>query len=328
MQVTLPEMGESVTEGTVAKWLKQPGDPVREGEALVEVTTDKVDAEVPAPATGTLTKILAEAGKTIAVGAPLAEIAVGADGDGVAKKAPPVPSSSANGEEKKAPTLPSPASGGRTKSVTVEVTEGAELLAKAKGIDLATVKGSGPGGSIRRRDVAEAIERNAPTLPSTASGGGTSAQKAPTLPAPASGVGTAAEKAATVPSPASGGGATGPAIPLRGRAAALVKYMEESLQVPTATSFRTVRVDVLDQRRRQLNQRVQEAGRPEKVSYTHLIAFAITRAVKDVPSMAVTFERIDGNPARVARGVNFGLAVDVQRQDGSRTLVVPVIRDA
>src|SRR6202140_4044750 len=167
MQVTLPEMGESVTEGTVAKWLKQPGDPVREGEALVEVTTDKVDAEVPAPATGTLTKILAEAGKTIAVGAPLAEIAVGADGDGAAKKA--------TAATDNAPTLPSPASGGGKttepnggpKTASVEVSEGAELLAKAKGIDLATVKGSGPGGSIRRRDVAEAIERQqAPTLPS------------------------------------------------------------------------------------------------------------------------------------------------------------------
>src|SRR6202023_3365311 len=128
--------------------------------------------------------------------------------------------------------------------------------------------------------------------------------------------------------PPRGGGGKVPAIPLRGAASALVKYMEESLQVPTATSFRTVRVDVLDQRRRQLNQRVQEAGRPEKVSYTHLIAFAVTRAVKDVPSMAVTFDRIDGNPARVARGVHFELAVDVQRQDGSRMLVVPVIRDA
>src|SRR5438445_10506197 len=120
MQVTLPEMGESVTEGTVAKWLKQPGDPVREGEALVEVTTDKVDAEVPAPATGTLTRILAEAGKTIAVGGALAEIAVGADGDVAVQQA--------------APTLPSPASGGGTKTeapnggpkaTAVEVSEGA-----------------------------------------------------------------------------------------------------------------------------------------------------------------------------------------------------------
>ncbi|TMF59541.1 MAG: hypothetical protein E6I22_00010 [Chloroflexi bacterium] len=59
-------MGESVTEGTVSKWLKQVGEPVRQGEGLVEVTTDKVDAEIPAPANGTLSKILADAGKTIA----------------------------------------------------------------------------------------------------------------------------------------------------------------------------------------------------------------------------------------------------------------------
>src|SRR5256885_2745278 len=321
MQVTLPEMGESVTEGTIAKWLKQPGDQVREGEGLVEVTTDKVDAEVPAPASGTLVKILAEAGKTVAVGAALAEIAVGADGDGASQKA-----ATASTKPETTPTVPSPASEG-VKTTTgaapngghaaskVEVTEGAELLAKAKGVDLTSIKGSGPGGSIRRRDVVEAVERQqAPTLPSPAGGGREIApakeeqKKPPSLPTPAQ-------------SP------TG-SIPLRGAAAALVKYMEESLQVPTATSFRTVRVDVLDQRRRQLTQSVQAAGRPEKISYTHLVAFAITRAVKDVPSMAVTFDRVDGNPARVARGVHLGLAADVQRQDGSRMLLVPVIRDA
>ena len=115
---------------------------------------------------------------------------------------------------------------------------------------------------------------------------------------------------------------------MRGAAAALVKHMEESREVPTATSFRTLRVDVLDQRRRQLNQAIQKAGRPEKLSYTHLIAFAIAKAVKDVPSMAVTFDRVEGAPARVARGVHLGLAVDVQRQDGSRILLAPVIHDA
>src|SRR3984893_217841 len=279
MQVTLPEMGESVTEGTVAKWLKQPGDTVREGEGLVEVTTDKVDAEVPAPASGTLVKILAEAGKTVAVGAALAEIAVGADGDGAAKKAPTLPAA-ANGVEKEAPTLPSPAGGGGKEAGPVEGSEGAELLAKAKSIDLASIKGSGPGGSIRRRDVADAVERQQSgvkaTLPSPA-------EKTPTLPSPATG----RHKKAEAPAPAHP--PTG-SIPLRGAAAALVKFMEESLQVPTATSFRTVRVDVLDQRRRQLNQAMQAAGRPEKLSYTHLIAFALTRAVKDVPSMAVTFD--------------------------------------
>src|ERR671934_308647 len=104
MKVTLPEMGESVTEGTVAKWLKQPGDAVREGEALVEVTTDKVDAEVPAPASGRLSKILANAGQTITVGAPLAEIEVGADGG--AKAAAPTTSQAAPAAVEKPPTVP------------------------------------------------------------------------------------------------------------------------------------------------------------------------------------------------------------------------------
>src|SRR6202171_5932378 len=173
MQVTLPEMGESVTEGTIAKWLKQPGDQVREGEGLVEVTTDKVDAEVPAPASGTLVKILAEAGKTVAVGAALAEIAVGADGDVAAKKpatpeavakpavAKPAAAQAQEPLETRSPVAaPSaPPNGGKV-TAPVEVSEGAELLAKAKGIDLATIKGSGPGGAIRRRDVAGAVGRD------------------------------------------------------------------------------------------------------------------------------------------------------------------------
>jgi 2-oxoglutarate dehydrogenase E1 component len=333
MQVTLPEMGESVTEGTVAKWLKQPGDSVREGEALVEVTTDKVDAEVPAPATGRLLKILADTGQTINVGAPLAEIEVGADGGpGEAKPSaadtkPKAPAAASKPAAESAPTQPTapaaqaPPNGGAKPAV--EVTEGAELLARARSIDLKTIKGTGPGGSIRRRDVMDAIERRE-SAPSASSAEAAPTEAAPPEQKPAAPSATAAPKPAP-PAPAQS--PTG-SIPLRGAAAALVKYMEESREVPTATSFRTVRVDVLDQRRRQLNQGIQNAGRPEKISYTHLVAFAIVRAVKDAPSMAVTFDRIDGTPTRVARGVHLGLAVDVQRQDGSRMLLVPVIHDA
>src|ERR1044072_4066027 len=76
--VTLPAMGESVREGTVLEWHKQEGDAVAEGETIVEVSTDKVDAEVPAPTSGTLTRIVAAEGDTIAVGDVLAEIANGA----------------------------------------------------------------------------------------------------------------------------------------------------------------------------------------------------------------------------------------------------------
>ena len=100
--------------------------------------------------------------------------------------------------------------------------------------------------------------------------------------------------------------------------------MEQSLEIPTATSFRTLTVTVLDARRREL-----KAG-TRKVSFTHLIAYAIARAgTDDMPVMANHFEEIEGKPHRIEDGqVNLGLAVDVEKKDGSRTLMVPVIRDA
>src|ERR687895_2989049 len=87
VQISMPQMGESVTEGTVLGWLKAVGDRVEADEPVVEVSTDKVDAEVPAPTAGTLTKILAEPDSTVAVGAVLGEIE--ADGNGAAPAAAP-----------------------------------------------------------------------------------------------------------------------------------------------------------------------------------------------------------------------------------------------
>ena len=111
--------------------------------------------------------------------------------------------------------------------------------------------------------------------------------------------------------------------PMRGGAAALARYMEQSRKIPTATSFRTLTVTQLDGRRKELK------AAERKVSFTHLIAYAIARAADDMPVMADHFEEIDGKPNRVHDGqVNLGLAVDVEKKDGSRTLMVPVIRDA
>ncbi len=103
----------------------------------------------------------------------------------------------------------------------------------------------------------------------------------------------------------------------------LARYMDESRSIPTATSFRTLTVTTLDARRKQL----KAAGL--KVSFTHLIAYAIARAGHDQPVMAHHFAEIDGKPNRIDDGgVNLGLAVDVEKKDGSRTLMVPVIRHA
>jgi 2-oxoglutarate dehydrogenase E1 component len=105
--------------------------------------------------------------------------------------------------------------------------------------------------------------------------------------------------------------------------------MNESLTVPTATTFRELSVAVLETRRRQLNSALQAAKRPEKISFTHLIAYAIVQATKQQPVMSHTLAMVDGVPHRVQPdGIGLGLAVDVQRKDGSRGLVVPVIKHA
>ncbi|HJR51460.1 MAG TPA: multifunctional oxoglutarate decarboxylase/oxoglutarate dehydrogenase thiamine pyrophosphate-binding subunit/dihydrolipoyllysine-residue succinyltransferase subunit [Gemmatimonadales bacterium] len=119
------------------------------------------------------------------------------------------------------------------------------------------------------------------------------------------------------------------ASPVKGPAAKLVANMEQSLTVPTATTFRVVPVGVLEERRRRLNGALQTAGRRDKISFTHLIAWALVQATKQHPVMGHTLIKQDGTPYRVQpEGIGLGLAVDVQRKDGSRGLVVPVIQRA
>ncbi len=117
--------------------------------------------------------------------------------------------------------------------------------------------------------------------------------------------------------------------PLKGPAAALTGYMEQSLTIPTATSFRTLAVDVMDARRKELNNAIKIAGRSEKISFTHIVAYALVRAAHELPFITYSFRRDEkGAPLRVEPGVHLGLAVDAERKDGSRFLVVPVIKNA
>jgi 2-oxoglutarate dehydrogenase E1 component len=126
-----------------------------------------------------------------------------------------------------------------------------------------------------------------------------------------------------VPQPSAG------AVPLKGPAARLVANMNESLTVPTATTFRELPVAALESRRRDLNTALQSAGRTEKISFTHLIGYAIVQAVKVHPTMVQTLAMLDGTPHRVTpEHVGLGIAVDMERKDGTRGLVVPVIKGA
>ncbi len=119
------------------------------------------------------------------------------------------------------------------------------------------------------------------------------------------------------------------ATPMKGPAGRLAANMNESLGVPTATTYRQVPVAVLEARRKELNQALKAAGRDQKISFTHLIGYALALAAGKHPVMTNSFLEVDDAPHRVDPGtVNLGLAVDVERKDGSRGLVVPVIRDA
>ena len=286
--VTLPEMGESVTQGSVLEWQKRVGDFVNEGDPIVNVTTDKVDVEVPATASGTIANILVSEGSTVPVGAPLAEIdPADAKPDGAAA------------QDRRARTQPpSTSREPATAAAEVVATPQARRAARKMDVDIARVKGSGPQGLVLREDVVT----QAPALPKV-DGAAARAQ----LPA------VSPEARVTQ---------------LKGPAAALAGYMEQSLAIPTATSFRTLPVDVLDARRKEINAALKAGGRSEKISFTHLIAYALVRAAREMPFITHHFRRDGDRPVRVEPGIHLGLAVDAERKDGTRFLVVPVIKNA
>jgi 2-oxoglutarate dehydrogenase E1 component len=293
VSVTLPEMGESVTQGSIVEWRRKVGEFVREGDALVEVTTDKVDVEVPATASGQITQILAREGETVPVGTVLAQIDT-SKSDGAAS----APAIARNG----APTVqppPQPPSPELISRAGGVADYPAQRIARQLDVDLSRVRGSGPNGLILRSDVLAQAD---------------GARRQPSTGAPL----------VSIPIPPDA-----KATSLRGPAAALAGYMEQSLSIPTATSFRSVPVDVLDARRKELNGAVKAAGRTERISFTHLVAFALVRAAHEQPVITNSFRRDEsGAPIRVEPGIHLGLAVDTERKDGSRSLVVPVIRDA
>jgi len=144
--VTLPQLGESVVEGTVARWLVKEGDRVERDQPLVEVTTDKVDAEIPAPESGVIEAILAPEGATIPVGGELARIGAGAAATAAPRSAPAAA----------APRAVEPAPRAARPAEPPRATPAARRAAEAGGVDLARVEATGPAGRVRRADVERA----------------------------------------------------------------------------------------------------------------------------------------------------------------------------
>lgn len=295
LQITMPEMGESVTEGIVLEWHVAVGDFVNEGDIVVEVSTDKVDAEVPAPVSGTITALVAEVDDEVPVGQPLAEMAPGDEGSAAAAAGPaaagdpPLPPV-AKASSATVPPTASPADGSGASNGNgsdVKATPVARRMAEAQGINLSGITPTGLGDKVTKDDVLNA--------------------------------GNGSNGAATV--------SAGEEKALRGPAAMLAKAMDESRAVPTATSFRTIAVDTLDAKRKAINAQLKERGL--KTSFTHLVAWAIVEATKEIPVMVRTFEERDGKPFAIENGpVNLGIAVDVTKKDGSHGLMVPAIKNS
>ncbi|WP_328357693.1 2-oxoglutarate dehydrogenase, E2 component, dihydrolipoamide succinyltransferase [Mycobacterium sp. NBC_00419] len=328
--VLMPELGESVTEGTVTRWLKKVGDEVAVDEPLVEVSTDKVDTEIPSPVAGTLVSITAEEDDTVAVGGELAKI-----GDAGAAAAPaPAPTPEPKPEPKPEPTpepkaapapepkaepapepkpapaaapAPAPAAESDTGDGSPYVTPLVRKLAAENGIDLATVKGTGVGGRIRKQDVLAAAE----------------AKKAPPAPAPAAA--PAASPAAAPAAPA----AASPLAHLRGTTQKAnrirqitAKKTRESLQT-TAQLTQTHEVDmtkIVALRAKAKKSFAEQEG--VNLTYLPFIARAVIDALKAHPNINASYNE-DTKEITYYDAENLGFAVDTDQG-----LLSPVVHNA
>ena len=300
--VSMPALGESVTEGTVTRWLKNVGETINVDEPLLEVSTDKVDTESPSPATGTILAIDVPVDSTVAVGARLALI--GAAGAIAAPAAAPAAASAAAPVAPVVPTPVAPAPVAPVAPATpvaqpddAYVTPIVRKLANELGVNLASVKGSGIGGRIRKEDI-EAAAKPAPT----------SAVVAP--------VSSSTKASASVA-----------VSPLRGTTVTMSRLrkviaarMVESLQV-SAQLTTVIEVDVTKIARLRATAKSSFQER-EGVNLTFLpfFAVAVCEALKQHP---VVNASIDGDQVTYHGAEHLGIAVDTERG-----LLVPVIRDA
>ena len=318
--LTMPEVGETVTEGTIERWLKQPGEQVNKYDPIVEVNTDKVNVELPCPVNGKLLEILAKEGETVAIGAPLCTIETVA-GDQPAETAPPTPKEEPGArpapppERQPAPagaqaagTEPSRADGrtdgagdGRRAGERQRATPRVRKLAEELGVRLEQLEGSGPGGRIVEEDVRAA-----------ASGAPAQAGAAVAEPAPAA-------QPPRAPAPARAG-ADEETVALTGIRKTIAQRMAASaFSAPHAWLAFEADVTGLVQ----LRQKVKDAfAQRHGVDLTYLpfMAHAVAQTLLDHPYLNASWgeDRIV-----LKKRVNLGIAVATDRG-----LIVPVVRDA
>ncbi len=346
-KVTMPQLGESVAEGTIGRWLKKPGDRVEKYEPIVEVITDKVNAEVPSPFAGTLTAILVEEGATVPNETPIAEIETSEGVD--APMASPAPAAAAPAKAVEATDAPPPvaarppaqaeppaptAAVGNLPAVgdaEARVTPAVRRLLREHDLAPEQVRGTGGGGRITRDDVLAVVEAiRTGGAPSAPSAGAPGAALAPAGAAgPSTAPATAAAPAALPPlvraaaAPAGAGlvfppGADEVLVPQTQMRKGIAAQMTRALLVPHAYVHVEVEVTNLVRLRASLK-RDYQAGEGLALSFVPFVVKASVEALKRNPTFNATWTD-QGLVAK--RRINVGVAVAVD--DG---LIVPVIRD-
>ena len=321
--VVLPQLGETVTEGTIIRWIKQVGDEVRRDEPLFEISTDKVDSEVPSPAAGVLTEVVVPEGETVEVGtllavisdsaaAPAPETVPAPDPAPVAEAAPaptappaPPPAAAPGPPEvpppapvvaPPAPEVPPPDVGERTQPRLLSPV--VRRLVNEHGIDVSAIEGSGVGGRVTRTDVERIIRER---------------QSAPAQPAPAATPAPVPERAPDAGEPL--------IVPLSSIRKTIGRHMVAS-KATSPHVLTAVEVDFEGVER--VRQRARPAWRAQEgfsLTYLPFIARATCDAIADFPHINAG---IDGTDLVVHRSVHLAVAVDLDFQG----LLAPVVRDA
>ena len=314
VDVTMPQMGVSVVEGTVVEWKKQPGDWVQADEIIASISTDKIDTDVEAPATGRVQELIVDVGTTVEVGTVLARIATDArpgephvsEGEQAAAAA------AAEAEQEPAESEPEPAAPPRESQGPRRYSPVVMRIASEHGIDLDRVEGTGRGGRVRKQDVLAFLENG---------GGGEEppmhieSPYRPDEPAPAKTrkprFDAQPAAAASAPAPAQPAPAPAGSVPLSRMRQAIGSRMLQSLQT-SATCTTIVEADLV---------RIEAARAQSGFTYLPYIARATIDALREFPSLNATLE---DDTLTTYDGVHLGIAVSL----GEGGLIVPVIRDA
>jgi pyruvate dehydrogenase E2 component (dihydrolipoamide acetyltransferase) len=334
VDVVMPQMGVSVSEGTITKWAKSEGEPVEADETLLEISTDKVDTDVPSPASGVLQQILVQEGETVDVGTKLAVIApegaaaapAAAPADEAPPEAPDVDETVEPGPvaEAEAPAAAPPSAAAPAPAPAAAAAEGREdgarfvspvvaRIAAEHGVDVAQVPGTGRGGRVTKKDILGYIESGAAAPAPPAEAPPAPAEAPPSAPAPA-------PAAAAAPAAEPQAGET--VEPMSAMRRGIAEHMRRSLDTSAhVTSSIEVDMSKVTAIRQKLKKEYQEAYGVNP-TYLAFVGRAAVETLKDYPWIN---GELRGDSIVTRRYVNLGFAVELADGKG---LIVPVVKNA